>query len=484
MGEADPTVFPFLFNRSVGLEGRAERLTADAGALALRELDERMGFTCALAAGLHDPRNQRLITHPFEELLRSRLYAMVQGHRDQDDLDALRDDPALRLAVSQRRGDAALRPVEEHELVPDGLASQPTQSRLIETLTRPENLAALPKLLFDSAVRGQRALRGRRRVRTLTIDVDSFPIDVHGNQEGGETNGYYHRRVYNPLIAMNAETGDWLDAQLRPGGAHTAMGLTDFVLPLIERCERELCQEATLRADAGMPGPELLAALDAYERGGRRRRCVRYTFRLASNPALERLAKPYLKRPPGRPPNHERVWTHELSYQAGSWDRARRVVLVVIDRPGLLFVEHFFLLTSWTQEDKDGDALLAHYRERGTMEGHIGELQDVLRPTLSSSSRGRGDDPGRDGFCANAATLMLYALAYNLANTLRRVTALATRTAWSLKRLRERVLRVPARMVLHARRVVVVLRAADVPLWSTVLRRLTRLLPCAPPGGA
>jgi hypothetical protein len=484
MGEADLTVFPFRFNRSVGLEGRAERLTADAGVLALRELDERLGFTRALAAGLDDPRNQRLITHPFAELLRSRLYAMVQGHRDQDDLDAMRDDPALRLAVSERRGDGPLRPVGEDELVPDGLASQPTQSRLIETLSRPENLAALPGLLFDSAVRGQRALRGNRRVRSMTIDVDSFPIDVHGNQAGGESNGYYHRRVYHPLIAMNAQTGDWLDACLRPGAVHTATVLEEFVMPLIERAESEICQEATLRADAGMPSPGLLTALEHHERGGRRRRGVRYAFRLSGNRRLDSLAAPHLRRPVGRPPNRERIWTHELRYRAKSWDKERRVVLVVIDDPGELFLKHFFLLTSFDEQAMDGPALLAHYRERGTMEGHIGELKDVLRPALSSSSRGRGDDPGRDGFCANAATLMLYALAYNLANTLRRVTAQATGTAWSLKRLRERVLRVPARMVLHARRIVVVLRDETLPLWNAMLKRLTQLLPGAPPTGA
>ena len=45
MGEVDPTRFPFSFNRSLAFEGRPERLTRDAGALLLRETDERMGLT-------------------------------------------------------------------------------------------------------------------------------------------------------------------------------------------------------------------------------------------------------------------------------------------------------------------------------------------------------------------------------------------------------------------------------------------------------
>ena len=44
MGEANSTLFGFSFNRSIELEGRPERLTADAGVLAVRELDERVGL--------------------------------------------------------------------------------------------------------------------------------------------------------------------------------------------------------------------------------------------------------------------------------------------------------------------------------------------------------------------------------------------------------------------------------------------------------
>ena len=45
------------------------------------------------------------------------------------------------------------------------------------------------------------------------------------------------------------------------------------------------------------------------------------------------------------------------------------------------------LLTSWTPEEKDADTLLETYRERGTAEGHFGELMSVLHPALSSVAR-------------------------------------------------------------------------------------------------
>jgi len=108
MGETQPTLFPLDFNRSIVLEDRPERLTADAGVLALRQIDHRLGVTNWLATHLTDPRNQDLITHPQVELLRTRLYLLAQGHRDADDADRLGLDPAFRLAVSQRRGTTLL----------------------------------------------------------------------------------------------------------------------------------------------------------------------------------------------------------------------------------------------------------------------------------------------------------------------------------------------------------------------------------------
>ncbi|RMG10346.1 MAG: hypothetical protein D6731_17655 [Planctomycetota bacterium] len=151
----------FCYNRSILAEGRQNKLTSDAGVLLLRELDERLGLTESLSDELTDPRNPVFATHPFVELLRTRLYALPQGHKAQDDVDRLRDNPAFRVSVSERRGTCPLR--EEGGLVPDGLSSQPTQPRLVATLTQEENLAQLGLALFGWAHRDLRATRNRKR---------------------------------------------------------------------------------------------------------------------------------------------------------------------------------------------------------------------------------------------------------------------------------------------------------------------------------
>ncbi|MCY3778039.1 MAG: hypothetical protein OXH11_18850 [Candidatus Aminicenantes bacterium] len=76
-----------------------------------------------------------------------------------------------------------------------------------------------------------------------------------------------------------------------------------------------------------------------------------------------------------------------MTYRAGTWDRARRVVLVVRERSGELFLDHFWLLTSPSRKRCEAPELLAKYRERGKAEGHMGELMDVLDPALSSARR-------------------------------------------------------------------------------------------------
>jgi len=199
--------------------------------------------------------------------------------------------------------------------------------------------------------------------------------------------GHYQTVCYHRLAAQFAPTGDWLDMTLRAGHVHTAHAATAFLFDLLERVEAELCQVSDVRGDAGFPEEALLAGLETRRK--------RYVFRLKNNAALDRLIEPYLSRPPGRPPAEPRLWLHEFDYQAASWSRPRRVVGVVREVPGELFLESFFLVTSWTVAQKDAAALLEHYRQRGTFESHLGEFKDAFDPALSSSPRVKTQYRGR-----------------------------------------------------------------------------------------
>lgn len=476
MGERhSTTLFTPEFNRSIHLEARPERLSTDAGALLLREVFSGLRLEEFFEQRLVDPRRPELITHPQIELLCSHLFLLAQGWQDQDDADWHRQDPVLRLAVSQRRGTAPLE-TPQSALVPNGLASQPTLSRLVQTLSPESQREVLREGLLETFVRRLRTMREGRRLRHLTLDVDSLPIEVHGEQEGSRYNGHYGVRCYHPLVAMIAETGDLVDLRLREGNVHTAEGALSFILPLLDRLERDACQVASVRMDAGFPEETLLSGLE--------KRRVGYVARIKNNACLKRLAEPFVgavASPSGSPSNLE---FHELSYQAKSWSRARRVVLVLQHEPEELFPDYFFLLTNWSHEQMPAASLLALYRRRGKAEGHFGELMSVLEPALSSTRRPkshyRGEQPkkryaSQDPFAANEVKLLLNALAYALAHAVRCLLEKVTGQGWHLKRLLERVLRVSALVVLHARQVTVILNAQSAQYWQQLWSALNLL---------
>jgi len=97
-------------------------------------------------------KRQDRIHYELVELFRERLYALALGYSAQDDADRLAHDPAMKLAAWNRPGQ---QPLEER------LASQPTQSRLLDMLTRHDaNRTALRDGLAECCVRHLRATGG------------------------------------------------------------------------------------------------------------------------------------------------------------------------------------------------------------------------------------------------------------------------------------------------------------------------------------
>ena len=91
-------------------------------------------------------------------------------------------------------------------------------------------------------------------------------------------------------------------------------------------------------------------------------------------------------------------------------------MLVVKERADDLLLDRFFLVTSLEPEQMSRQEVLDHYRERGTAEGHMGELKDVLAPALSSTNRPKSHSRGRkpqtatpavDAFACNEVRLLI-----------------------------------------------------------------------------
>ncbi|MCC5985788.1 MAG: transposase, partial [Rhodobacteraceae bacterium] len=158
MGETLQPVTP-RFNRSLRVECREDRLTGEPGAVLLREVLEASGIVGWLGARLRDPRRQADVLHDLPSLLRTAVFLAAQGWRDHDDADALRQDPAMRLASSSSAGLTLL-------VAEPGLASQPTLSRFTAIMAEPGNLKALREA-------SHRLRHGQRRQLSLASVSDA-----------------------------------------------------------------------------------------------------------------------------------------------------------------------------------------------------------------------------------------------------------------------------------------------------------------------
>lgn len=96
------------------------QLSSDAGVLALREIEARLGTAEPLAACVSDPRAPERVIHRVADILRFRMLMIATGHEDGNDADGPRHDPAFKLALGR---------------LPDGAApySQPTISTGLTT---------------------------------------------------------------------------------------------------------------------------------------------------------------------------------------------------------------------------------------------------------------------------------------------------------------------------------------------------------------
>ena len=455
MGESLSTWTPSC-NGAVRVELSGQRTTSDSGALLLREALDNSGAVEALEDNLVDPRHPLRIRHSLASQLRTLVLQRAMGWIDLSDTDSLRRDRLWQLACSDARGTMPLA---------QDRPSQATLSRLLTCLGRNDNIDVVHEGLLRLVLWRLTSLKNGERPRQLTLDIDGLPIEVHGHQGGSAYHGLYGARIYSPLVASLAETGDMVGGLLREGNAGPAENADTWIPHLVKRLNESTGAQVRVRIDAGFTDNDTLEALE--DRG------IEYLGRLRSHTGLQKLAAPLLKRPPGRPPEQPREWCHDLEYQAGSWSAPRRVVLVVQERPDDLLLHAFFLVTNLGKFDWPPEKVLALYRKRGSAEAHMGEVKSALDVHLSSTDRGASTVQGV--MARNEVSLLLSLYAYQVLHGLRCLLERQTRQGWSLSRMREQVLKVAATLRLHARRITVHLGAAADKWWPTLLKGLPKL---------
>ncbi len=353
-------------NRSVKVSfDKPDQVTSDAGAFIGRRLLDLTGLIAMLMEGLKDSRDKRRVRHSLPELLQQVLLSFMQGWDRLRSAEALKNDPAFRVACRNQRGAKVLE--AKHRL-----ASQPTLSRTIDQLSEEPKLQHLSDTVTRLGMETIYTRNGGKRVPELVIDVDSYPVEVYGKQEGSEYNAHYRHRIYLPMVATCGPTGDVLGAELRPGAMNDARDSHKFIHKIAKAGQKHVAERIIVRADAGFNSP---ITYERLEDDG-----IDYVMRLKKNKKLKTLMEKTVAKYGGSP-------THciELTYKAESWNEARRVVMVP-KTYSKAEPEYYFLLTSLSKKECNAQSLADFYRMRGKAEAHHAEIK-YASCMLSSAAR-------------------------------------------------------------------------------------------------
>jgi hypothetical protein len=342
MGESQQEQLSLEFDARVRLEFVGSKITSDAGLLAYRELDGKLGLTALAGQFLGEQRTGRNTQHHLVPLLRQSVYSRLAGYPDTNDADRLARDPALRLVVSRRASGQQA-------------AARNTVGRFeTETLSAKgnrEGLAALNAAWVSAAM-------AHTKTRRLILDLDSSESPVHGQQEGAKYNGHYGSVCYHLLFCFN-QFGDCEGAMLREGNVSSADSWRELLDPIVRRYAKSGLRQQ-FRGDAGFARPEIYEYLEEHD--------FLYAIRLLANAVLGREIEPHLARPEKLEPGQPVVTCHDFAYQAGTWDRPRRVVSKIEWHTGELFPRVGFIVTNRADPAK---GIVRFHNGRGTCERWI-----------------------------------------------------------------------------------------------------------------
>ena len=163
----------------------------------------------------------------------------------------------------------------------------------------------------------------------------------------------------------------------------------------------------------------------------------------------------------------------QFHLQAASWTKPRRVIAKVEWHLGELVLRVGFIVTNMS---RPAERVVAFYNKRGTCEQWIKEGKGVIKWTRLSCR----------SFTANAVRLQLHALAYNLGNFLRTLATPEPIKGWSLTSLKEKLIKIGAKVVSHGRYVAFQMAEVAIPrqMFQEILRLIAELRPRPSPAPA
>lgn len=351
----------------------------------LREVDQQIGLTTALAERISDHRDSRYVQHQFQQVLAQRIYQIGCGYEDGNDCGELRGDPILKMCSGRL-------PYSD----PD-LASQPTMSRFENGVSRTD-LYRIAECFVEQFMASY-----AREPEVIILDCDDTNSNTYGGQQLTLFNAYYGEYCYMPVHIYEGLSGKLITTILKPGRRSKATDVFALLRRVIEKLRRQWPDTViVVRGDSHFCSPQLMEWAQALAK-------VHFLTGLAGNARLHELAGVTIR-------SAEQAWQrtgrpvrryHSFSYKADSWPGLQRVIVKVeVGRRGTNI--RYIVTDMWGY--RASHLYEKGYCKRGAAELRIKDHKRYLSSDRTSCSR----------FEANQMRLFLHSAAYVLIHSLQK----------------------------------------------------------------
>lgn len=401
-------------NKAVYVDFSASEISTDGSLILLEKLEREHKLIHKFGKHLPDLRNPSLITYTRESQLKQRVFMMMLGYQDANDVTHLQHDPLFK------------------DVLQGDLASQPTISRFENSMDKHS--------IFDLCNRWVAhyvsTLCGRKRI---VIDVDATDDPTHGNQQMSMFNGYYGQFMLNELFFHDGETGQIILPVLRPGNSHSNkwyVGLLKRIIIKIRATYPEM--KIVIRTDSGFSCAPFYELVDQYD--------LLFATAQASNAVLKKRVSRAEKAVKQLYLNQGQKHQHfiSFSYKAKSWHKEQQCYSK-IESTGLgMNVRHFI---SNMEEKQAREIYFGFYVKRGhASENRIKEVKNMCF----------SDRLSNHGYWANFLRLFISSLAYEMFLLIKqkiKKTSVEAAKKWQISSIRTYLLKVGATIKITKRRI-------------------------------
>lgn len=401
-------------NKSISIDFSASEISSDGSLILLEKIEREHKLIKKLAKHLPDLRNPKYITYTREAQLKQRVFKLMLGYEDANDVTHLQNDPLFK------------------DVLQGDLASQPTISRF-ENSQDKHSIFELINAWADNYVS---SLAGRKRI---VIDVDATDDPTHGNQQMSMFNGYYGQFMLNELFFHDGETGQIILPVLRPGNSHSNKWYVSILKRIIIKIRRAYPKiEIVIRTDSGFSCAPFYKLVEDYN--------LLFITGQASNAVLKKKVARAVKAVELHYLNDKKKHQHftSFSYGAKSWHKKQKCYSK-IESTGLgMNVRHFI---SNIEEKEARELYFGFYVHRG--EASENRIKEVKNMCFS-------DRLSNHGYWANFFRLFMSSLAYEMFLLIKqriKRTSFETAKKWQISSIRTYLLKVGATIKITKKRI-------------------------------